>query len=158
MKGDRQFLQRYRRRLAVAKKTIKMKKHGSPSDLKAWKWICSLVETLGKDGMSSDESDADVHGPVFVAKGMPWRRGCESFMDILDEERITGGLFKKSGHRPERRVRRVDAKDSDRKVPKGLPAELYKTQWVESLDRRQRRLLYSPSGKHFEFKYYRKKK
>jgi hypothetical protein len=156
MKVNQGDLQRYKRRMTVVKKTIKMRVHASSGDLAAWNWIGSLLEILGPDGMSSDESDADAHGPILVAKKVPWRRDCEQFMEILDDERTNGGLFKKCGQLPERRVRRLDANDSDRKVPKGLPEALYKPEWVQSLDKKRKSLIYQPSKKLFEFKYYRR--
>lgn len=141
----------------VAKRSIELKERNGAADLTSWKWLQSLIENLGEEGMSSDESDRDMYGSFVLAKRMPWRRECESYMDVLDEEHLFGSLFKKSGHCPERRIRKVDAPESARKAPKALPEALYKPQWVEGLENSHKHLFYSLSEKPFKWMYMRKR-
>ncbi|KAG1759619.1 hypothetical protein EDD22DRAFT_755297, partial [Suillus occidentalis] len=58
-------------------------------DLPVWAYLNSIVETLGKDGMSSDESETeDCELPVFRLKTMPWRANFGQEMQIIDEQRL----------------------------------------------------------------------
>ncbi|KAG0698980.1 hypothetical protein DFH29DRAFT_1002367 [Suillus ampliporus] len=57
-------------------------------DLPVWVYLNSIVETLNKDGMSSDESeDEDCGVPVFQLKTMPWRDNFSHEMQIIDKQR-----------------------------------------------------------------------
>ena len=48
----------------------------------AYSHIYSVIESLGADGMSSDESDMDQQGrATFMVKQMPWR--AKELMEIL---------------------------------------------------------------------------
>jgi hypothetical protein len=53
-----------------------------------------MMENLGKDGMSSDESEygeGDVQ--VFHRKSMPWRADFNHEMQIIDQQCLTGAGF-----------------------------------------------------------------
>jgi len=54
------WLQRYERRIKTIDRMIKLKEDDEDaSDLEIWEWLKSLFETLGVEGVSSDESEVD---------------------------------------------------------------------------------------------------
>lgn len=146
--------QRYIRRCKVIDRKIDRKEAGleSSDDIEVWKWLKSLMSTLGEEGMSSDESSTEDHRQVFVAKSMAWRRDCRDYMDIMDRERVEGDLFERRGHRPEHRVRKANSGASSRKVPEGLPKTVYSPEWVDSLDQRRKHSVYKPGEAELEWK------
>jgi hypothetical protein len=146
--------QRYIRWCKVIDRKIERKEARleSGNDLEVWKWLKSLMSTLGDEGMSSDESSTEDHWQVFVAKLMAWRRDCRDYMDIMDRERVEGDLFERRGHQPEHRVRRASCAASSRKVPEGLPKAVYSPEWVNSLDQRCKHSIYKPGEAQLEWK------
>ncbi|KAG1856270.1 hypothetical protein C8R48DRAFT_675071 [Suillus tomentosus] len=65
-------------------------------DQVVWAYLQSLVETLGKDGMSSDES-------IWLKK-MPWRADVDNEMRIIDQQRLAGAAnFTPRGSKPAKR-------------------------------------------------------
>ncbi|KAF8882341.1 hypothetical protein CPB84DRAFT_1851318 [Gymnopilus junonius] len=67
-------------------------------------WLLDLVETLGEDGMSSDESEIDDRTAtvIYRVKNMPWRRTISEEMDLIDKQRATAHIFSKKGSKPMR--------------------------------------------------------
>ncbi|KAG2107071.1 uncharacterized protein F5147DRAFT_559895, partial [Suillus discolor] len=80
------------RRATVITLTLLSDRNATGKDDKAvWAYLQSIVENLGKDGMSSDESeheDGDLQ--VFHQKSMPWRADFSHEMQIIDQQRLTG--------------------------------------------------------------------
>ena len=104
------------------------------------------METLGKDGMSSDESEDD--GEVasmrneYRVKRMPWRRNITKELQILDGERIQDKMiFHRKGSKPAPRIRSPDAPLSSREALAKLPRSFYDDQWFDSLTRGETRKL-----------------
>jgi hypothetical protein len=100
-------------------------------DQAVWAYLHSLVETLGKDGMSSDESeheDGDVQ--VFRLKKMSWRADVSHEMHIIDQQRLAGAAnFTPRGSKPAKRFRNTN-RESSRKAIEGLPRALYNSLWL----------------------------
>ena len=99
-----------------------------------------VVEELGFDGMSSDDTDIEDYQPIYWARNLPWRwQGVTSILDIIDQERTLPGQgnFEASGSVPRKRIRDgSDVISSDRKAPRGLPERLYDAEWLTSLPHR----------------------
>ncbi|KAG1837610.1 hypothetical protein C8R48DRAFT_680274 [Suillus tomentosus] len=74
-------------------------------DQVVWAYLQSLVETLGKDGMSSDESEHEEgEVQVFWLKKMPWRADVDNEMRIIDQQRLAGAAnFTPRGSKPAKR-------------------------------------------------------
>ncbi|KAG1769698.1 hypothetical protein EV702DRAFT_935060, partial [Suillus placidus] len=66
-----------------------LKKDETDKDLPTWQWLQRLIETLGDNGMSSEESNVenDVE-MVLLVKDMPWRREVERELNIIDHQRV----------------------------------------------------------------------
>jgi hypothetical protein len=100
-------------------------------DKVVWAYLQSIVEHLGKDGMSSDESeheDGDLQ--VFRRKSMPWRADFGHEMQIIDQQRLTGAsIFTPRGNKPAKRLRNAN-RESSRIAIEGLPRAFYNTSWL----------------------------
>ncbi len=54
----------------------KLEGGGSEDDIALWRWLQLLLQRLGKDGMSSEESEVEEGSArgVYYVKKLPWRR------------------------------------------------------------------------------------
>lgn len=125
----------------------------SPEDeLAIWTWLKELLDVLGADGMSSDESTTENLETVYRVKRLPWRREMASNLEKLDRVRILDKtLFNSQGHRPARRIRGDNNPVSDRKPKQGLPKALYNREWLDVQTEDYRELTLSVSEKSFKW-------
>jgi hypothetical protein len=118
---------------------IALKEEGNAEDLDAWKWLLELLDHLGEDGMSSEESDVDERTAmeVYYVKEMIWRKNVDHEMSLIDKERIKEkSLYSKKGAKPMSRVRSGNKGHTRRPAPKGRPKKLYEKNWLEGLSER----------------------
>ena len=110
----------------------------------AWRWLQNVVETLGRDGTSSDESEGEPEDPgrVFTTKKMTWRRNMTKELTILDKERFQDKfIFRQKGSKPTPRIRRADGPETVRSAPHGLPRQFYDDDWYDALPMEAKRKL-----------------
>ncbi|KAI1782700.1 hypothetical protein LXA43DRAFT_1068378 [Ganoderma leucocontextum] len=108
-------------------------------DRNQWKQFLEIIKTLGKEGMSSDESTAEeaTHRPCYRVSVFPWRRDFDAIMDKIDAERFgpqSGYSARGSRPTPRHRQDRAGADDihlSHREPVLGLPVSFYDEQWLE---------------------------
>ena len=95
-----------------------------------WAWLLQLVQRLGEDGMSSEETvTEDESNHVFHVKTLPWRRNIDKELRIVDSARIQDPpRFGHSGSRPVLRRRGNDL-ISVRDPVHWLPKVLYDAGW-----------------------------
>ncbi|KAG1774993.1 hypothetical protein EV702DRAFT_1199843 [Suillus placidus] len=100
-------------------------------DQAVWEYLQGIVENLGKDGMSSDESeheDGDVQ--VFRRKSMPWRADFTHEMQIIDQQCLMGAaVFTPCGSKPAKCLRNAKSKSSQTAI-EGLPRAFYDASWL----------------------------
>jgi hypothetical protein len=67
---------------------VQLKREEGATDVAAWKWMEQLLQYLGEDGMSSDESDVEgeLDTTVFRVKTMLWRCNIDRELDIIDKQ------------------------------------------------------------------------
>ncbi|KAG2138745.1 hypothetical protein BD769DRAFT_1663473 [Suillus cothurnatus] len=101
-------------------------KASQKDDLPVWEYLNSIVETLDKDGMSSDESETkDYRLPVFRLKTMPWRADFSHELKIIDEQRLAGAaVFTPRGSKPAKHLHNAK-RESVRPAVAGLPRSFY---------------------------------
>jgi hypothetical protein len=102
----------------------------------AWQILFSLVDTLGKDGQSSDETDGDNHA-VHIKD---WRSDdVKRLLLYIDANRKTTNATgtRIGGVRAFIRVRRAYGPLSARQAVAGLPRNFYNTLWYDGLSRIQ---------------------
>lgn len=100
-------------------------------ELAVWQWLERLLELLGVDGMSSDDSDIENEEQIFRVKIMPWRADIVNYLDQIDRHRrMDLSIFTKRGSQGVRRMLGADHHISTRKAKKGLPLPLYDARWL----------------------------
>ncbi|KAG1879001.1 hypothetical protein F4604DRAFT_1679861 [Suillus subluteus] len=118
------------RRTTVTSALLSDRKATGKEDLPVWVYLHSIVETLDKDGMSSDESENEVcEVPVFRLKTMPWRADFSHEMQIIDEQRAGAAVFTPRGSKPAKRLH-LAKRGSIRPAVVGLPCAFYNPLWL----------------------------
>ncbi|KAI6124736.1 hypothetical protein EDD16DRAFT_1893538 [Pisolithus croceorrhizus] len=130
---------KYHRRVMVLDEMVKSKSEAQDDDLQSWKWLRSLIKTLGEHGMSSEESSVE-NGVenVLRVKNMPWRRNIDRELEIVDFQCLLDtDIFSPQGSKPLTRKRSPDNPSTTRDVVKALPLALYDGAWFAQLTERQ---------------------
>lgn len=102
-------------------------------DVAIWEWLKSLLDWLGEEGMSSDDTEVEDYETIYRIRILPWRNpdvdGC---MDLVDGERKipSQAIYAAAGSKPIVRVRDGNQAVSDRAVLQGLPEALYNEEWI----------------------------
>lgn len=117
-------------------------------DAAAWVWMKEMIENLGYEGMSSDESEVEQEeGEVedeeallsranfaYRVKRMPWRKDITNELDIIDSERLKDrGTYRRQGSKPVPRRRDPNAPSTSRQAVPGLPIAFYNDTWYAKL-------------------------
>jgi hypothetical protein len=110
-----------------------------------WMSNHTLLDTLGPEGMSSDESEVDDAGNrTYRVKIMDWRnRDIVRKVVEIDKDRNTTNAYgnTRAGNPPRLRKRWEDGRKTSRKAPPHLPINFYNAQWYASLKPGQKREL-----------------
>jgi len=121
------------------------KEDDDAEDVEIWGWLLGLLERLGEDGMSSEESDIDMQTgmEVYYTRRMPWRRGVNREMKLIDDQRFKDKqVYTRKGTKPATRVRNGAKGDTRRFTPKGLPKSFYDKEWLTAQRKTDRRDLH----------------
>jgi hypothetical protein len=126
-------VQKFKRRMDTVSSTVLTKQQETAADTHVWEYLQSMFTALGKEGMSSDESDYDQSiGTYYRPKSVPWRRNIIRELDMVDKEhRRLGNTERRRGAKPV--IRRRDGQNavsSSDPVP-GLPISLYSPDWLK---------------------------
>jgi hypothetical protein len=94
-------------------------------------YLHSIVETLAKDGMSSDESDVnECEVQTLRLKSMPWRADFSHELKIIDAQRLAGAaIFTPRGSKPAKRLHNPK-RESSRPAVAALPKAFYNAWWL----------------------------
>jgi len=137
--------QRYERRIKTIDRMIKLKEEDEDaSDLEIWEWLKSLFETLGIEGVSSDESEVDeaTGDEVYYVKSMEWRADIDNEVDIVERQRRSDAdIFRTKGVKPVKRVRGGRKGESRRAAPIMKPKSIYDKTWLTNLSKDQKQEL-----------------
>src|ERR1700690_1697220 len=85
---------------------VDLKNEEGSCDVKIWEWLLQLIQYLGADGMSSEESGVEVNDEgiaqkVYRVKIMPWRRNINQELAIIDKARLQDkDLYSEAGAKP----------------------------------------------------------
>ena len=64
------------------------------SELGVWEWLSKILDYLGTNGMSTEESEEENHHTVFQVKIMYWRRDVGKYLNLIDaQQHKVSGLF-----------------------------------------------------------------
>ncbi|KAI0338940.1 hypothetical protein BDW22DRAFT_1458217 [Trametopsis cervina] len=118
---------KYANRAKVLSLAVREKVADNAPDAWAWQWLYRVVvDHLGEDGMSSDESEGEELGVhmVYRKKRMPWRRNIDRELALVDRERMRDREnWAPQGSKPA--ARRSSELISVRPAVKNLPRALY---------------------------------
>jgi hypothetical protein len=114
-----------------------------------------VIERLGVDGMSSDESDVDTDArgrevTVFYTKRMRWRRWIEEELAIIDGCHSYAKAHGRGSKLVERRRNGRNAESSRNPMP-NLPEAFYDEEWLNSRSSKYRDLTLHVSKDNFEW-------
>ncbi|KIM61758.1 hypothetical protein SCLCIDRAFT_25568 [Scleroderma citrinum Foug A] len=95
-------VRKYERRLIIAQGVAEMKEEAEENDANIWRWLADILEQLGADGMSSDESGIeDEIEIIYNTKAMPWRKDLKTELQIIDDQRLVDtDIFTPRGSKP----------------------------------------------------------
>lgn len=122
------------------------------TSLPLWEFYSNALDRLGKDGMSSEESEADefLEARAYLVKPVPWRRNIDQELKTIDKtSQALKNIKRRRGRIPERRLRDRGMHDSERQAPKGLWISDYEEQWYNSLSQGERAALLAKAGKRW---------
>ncbi|TDL13165.1 hypothetical protein BD410DRAFT_847262 [Rickenella mellea] len=131
-------INKYTNRLETASLIAEIKKHDNADDAGNWRWLKMMIEHLGRDGMSSDESEIEGDTEAaFYPRALPWRREMESELQLLDSEYLKRARARtKRGAKHIQRKRGIRKLVSKRDPAGGLPLCLYDDDWLVSQTKR----------------------
>lgn len=111
-----------------------------------WKEIYVILEMLGTDGVSSEESEHDAHGRTALkVNKLYWRTDLWHILNKVDGIRARyPRLFAKPGAPARRRL--PSGKPSKRFYPDRMPKPLYDSRWYKSLSEFEKRELNTSSA------------
>ncbi|KAI6009164.1 hypothetical protein EDC04DRAFT_2610713 [Pisolithus marmoratus] len=127
----------------VLDRIIAMKSEDPDDDLRSWKWLQRLINTLGEHGMSSEESSVE-NGieNVLRVKNLEWRKNINKELEIVDLQRVVDkDIFCSQGAKPLPRKCAPDNPNSSWVPLMGLPTALYDDMWISQLTELQRESL-----------------
>lgn len=127
---------------------VAIKRTQHDANIESWKWIKRIINQLGHDGMSSDDSNCEQETLIIKTlqtRRMPWRRDLTRIIELLDHERrLDKSVFQLQGSLPVPRTRNLQALASSRPMVFELPLAFYDKQWYASLTEEQREELEVP--------------
>jgi hypothetical protein len=128
------MIKKFNRRKTIVKLMVDAGETAGSPDVEHWRWLESVLEKLGRDGMSSEDSSDEGIGEsitrVCRPRVMKWRRDMEQELKIIDNQRtLDRDLFSNKGQRPTLRLRSSKNGASTRKAIAGLPRSFYDNEW-----------------------------
>jgi hypothetical protein len=119
--------------VSVLQDTVNCKEQEGAADANHWRWLKSVIETLGRDGMSSEESESESSGTevTYRPRTMKWRRPIEDELRLIDDEhRRLRSTQSRRGAKLVTRSRRLNRVVSTREPLPGLPRSFYNIDWL----------------------------
>ncbi|KAI5988139.1 hypothetical protein EDC04DRAFT_2551422, partial [Pisolithus marmoratus] len=81
-------LMKARRDMRRRTNMVAVKEAKGDDDVVAWRFLSSVVATLGSDGMSSEDSDGEDTETVYCTHTLPWRRDIVKELNLIDQRRL----------------------------------------------------------------------
>ncbi|HEV7738570.1 MAG TPA: hypothetical protein VGO47_14515 [Chlamydiales bacterium] len=143
--------QKYNWRIRTVTTTLQLKEAENASDIKIWAWLRVMLQHLGPEGMSSEDTCTEGLETVYRVKILNWRHNIENELSIIDRQRILDAdIFSPRGSKPAKRLRSDGNPVSTRKPVKKLPRALYDDAWYQLKPKEYRELTLCVSKEQFE--------
>ncbi|PIL35884.1 hypothetical protein GSI_01544 [Ganoderma sinense ZZ0214-1] len=147
---DQRRCNKFERRHATVEKVIALHVGDPESDVAVWRFLEKVLDLLGPDSMSSEDTCDDLPETVFRVKVLEWRRPMDEHMEIIDKQHVLDrDLFSQQGSRPGKRLRDSTVK-STREPVRRLPQQLYNPDWLKAQNAHQVHTL-AVSSEKFEW-------
>lgn len=128
---DTYLKKKWNRHYETIAKVIKLHTHSNFGDILAWEFLQQLIDKLGSNGMSSDETCHDGVETVYWVKVLEWCRPIDSYLKIINDMHVVDSdLYWQAGSRPGKRLQDGKVKSKCLPVSK-LPHTLYKEEWLD---------------------------
>ncbi|KIJ49846.1 hypothetical protein M422DRAFT_246212 [Sphaerobolus stellatus SS14] len=144
---------KFERRVKTVKMTIVIDEDAQLNNGLAWKWLLKVLQQLGVDGMSSEDTDnSNIIETVYRVKVMEWRRNMDFALDLIDQKRLVDDeIYCPQGSKPAHRRRYTNCRSSARDTVPGLPRSFYDDKWYEGLSESYRTRTMCVSKDQFEW-------
>ena len=123
-------------RAQIVEGIIELKQASNSGDLKVWELLFRVLEYLGVDGMSSEESSVENNQVVYQVKIMAWQRDIMDCLNLIDKQcHLIPGLFSNSGSKgvAKQRGGGPGFLVSDRALVLKLPHAFYNDTWFNGI-------------------------
>ncbi|KAI6012339.1 hypothetical protein EDC04DRAFT_2609515 [Pisolithus marmoratus] len=134
---------KYKHRKLILDHIAALKSDTYDNDLPSWQWLGRLIRTLGKHGMSSEESAVE-NGVenVLCVKTMDWHRNIDHELEIVDLQHMVDiDIFSLQGSHPLHRIHATENLTTKQDTVKGLLLALYDGAWIAGLTECQKESL-----------------
>jgi hypothetical protein len=112
--------------------TILLHQEARDNDVPVWKWLMQVIQRLGIDGMSSEDTDnSNPLETVYRVKVMQWRKDISHELGLIDEKRLVDDeIYAPQGAKPPKRYRSSNNRLSTRPPVPELPDVFYDQSWL----------------------------
>ncbi|KAI6136000.1 hypothetical protein F5141DRAFT_1208368 [Pisolithus sp. B1] len=100
-------------------------------DKDVWQWLSKVIDHLGNDGMSSEDSEEEDMQTIFQVHGMLWRHDINKELQFIDSKHKDPAISSPRGAKPVKQIRPPNPLPSSCQAVHGLPVAFYKPQWLE---------------------------
>jgi hypothetical protein len=93
---------KFDRRVKIVQMTTLLHQEARDDDVPVWKWLLKVLQQLGIDGMSSDDTDnVNPLETVYRVNVLQWQRDVFRELDLMDEKRIADDeIYAPQGAKP----------------------------------------------------------
>jgi len=147
-------VQKYKRRIETVRANILvLREKRKVLELPAWKFLQKMLENLGSDGMSSEDTDnTDPFQTVYRIRVLEWRRDIDRELTVVDLMRLQGEeVFAPQGSKPAVRRRGEGNPISKRDPVLRLPESFYNPEWLERKDNSWKEKVLCVSKEQFQW-------
>ncbi|KAI6007805.1 hypothetical protein EDC04DRAFT_2907639 [Pisolithus marmoratus] len=122
---------KFHHRSTVTKSFLCTEMARGTKDVELWQWLSDVVDHLGTDGMSSEDSKEEDMQTVFQVCGMPWRHDIDKELRFIDSKHKDQFISSPKGTKPVKCIRPSNPFPSAHQPVCDLPATFYKPEWLE---------------------------
>jgi len=99
---DGNIMQKYAHWVHIATKSLEIELEGDSPEAAIWKWLLNIVEKLGVDGMSSEDTDnSNGVEVVYRVRVLPWHCKIDHELAIIDGKHLCASdIYAQQGAKP----------------------------------------------------------
>ncbi|KAI6106016.1 hypothetical protein EV401DRAFT_1892858 [Pisolithus croceorrhizus] len=128
---DMQRVAKFCHHSITTKSFLHMEMAWGTRDKEVWQWLSDIVDHLGTDGMSSEDSEEEDTQTIFQVCGVPWRCEIDKELQFIDSKHKDRAISSPRGAKPVKRIWPSNPFPSSHQPVHGLPTAFYKPEWLE---------------------------